>query len=66
MALILPNIFNKNDSYKIKSIRCCMAALYISAESVFCWIIATDLPKNKCSLHVLPMIQLIVFSEVYA
>ena len=65
MALISPNIFNKNNSYKTKSVKCYIAALYTSAELVFYWIIATDLFKNKCLLYIPPMMQLIVFSEVY-
>ena len=66
MALISPNISNKNNSYKIKSIRCCIAALYILAELVFYWIIATDPLKNKYLLYIPPIMQLVVFNEVYA
>ena len=65
MVLISLNIFNKNDSHKIKSVRYYTAALYISAELVFCQTIATDPPKNEYLLHIPPIIQLIVFSEVY-
>ena len=43
-----------------------MAALYILAESVFYWTMATDLPENKCLLYIPFMIQLVVFSKVYA
>ena len=43
-----------------------MTALYILAELVFCWIMATDLSKNKYLLYIPPIIQLVVFSKVYA
>jgi hypothetical protein len=52
MALISPNIFNKNDSYKIKNIKCYIAALYILAELVFYWTMATDLLKNEYLLYI--------------
>ena len=66
MALILPNIFNKNNSHGMKSVKYYTAALYILAELVFCWTMATDPPENEYLLYILSIMQLIVFSEVYA
>ena len=43
-----------------------MATLYTLAELVFCWIMATDLPKNKYLLYVPFIMQLVIFSKVYA
>ena len=65
MALISPDIFNKNNSHGIKSVKYYTAALYTLVESVFYWIMATDLPKNKCLLYIPLMMQLIVLSKVY-
>ena len=65
MALILPDVFDKNNSHGIKSVRCYMAALYILAKSVFCWTMAIDLPENECSLYIPPIMQLIILNKVY-
>ena len=66
MVLILPNISDKNNSYRMKSVRCYTAALYILIELVFYWTMVTDPPKNKYLLYIPPIMQLVVLSKVYA
>ena len=65
MALISPNISNKNNSHRTKSVRYYMAILYISAESVFYWTMATDPPENEYLLYIPSIMQLVVLNKVY-